>query len=205
MLDKIKENLIEFGRIAGRNGLTPGISGNMSVRSGDKIVITSSGSASGYLDMSDLVVIDFDGKLIDGDKKPSSEKFLHIEYYKQRQDINSVLHFHSPYLTAFAAAGCELSEPVLPEIVYCFDKIPLATYAIPGSVELVEKTSKFFNNYDMILMANHGVIAAGADIKQTYLKLELAEAYAKTLLFTKMLGGAKILPKEEVEKIYLLK
>ena len=205
MLEDIKNELIEYGRLSGIKDLTPGISGNMSVRCGDKIVITSSGSASGYLDISDLVVIDFDGNKIEGDKKPSSERFLHIEYYKQRQDVNSVLHFHSPYLTAFASSGCGLSEAVLPAIVYCFDNIPLAEYAIPGSAELVEKTSVYFKDYDMILMANHGVIAGGSNIKQTYLKVELAEAYAKTLLFTKLLGGAKILPKEEVEKIHLLK
>lgn len=205
MLENVKNEIIEYGKISGKNGLTPGISGNISVRNGDNIVITSSGSASGYLDVSDLVVIDFEGRIVEGSKKPSSERFLHIEYYKQRNDVNSILHFHSPYLTAFAAAEKALDEAVLPEIVYCFDKIPVAEYALPGSNELVKNTSKYFKDYDMILMANHGVIAAGADIKETYLKLELAEAYAKTFLFTKLLGGAKILPKEEVEKIYLLK
>lgn len=205
MFEDVKNKLIEYGKISGHNGLTPGISGNMSCRCDDKIVITSSGSASGYLDLSDLVVVDFEGNLVEGDKKPSSERFLHIEYYKQRSDINSILHFHSPYLTAFASAGKGLSEPVSPEIIYCFGKIPLAKYAIPGSEELVKNTSKYFKDHDMILMANHGVIAGGIDLKQTYLKLELAEAYAKTILFTKLLGGAKILPDDEVEKIYNLK
>ena len=112
---------------------------------------------------------------------------------------------HSPHLTAFASSGLALTEKVSPEIVYCFDKFPLAEYALPGSNELVEKTSKFFDNYGIVLMANHGVITGAKSIKQAYLNIELAEEYAKTIIFTKILGGAKILPTEEVKKIYSLK
>lgn len=205
MFEDVKNEIIEYGRIAGIKNLSPGISGNMSFRCGDKIIITSSGSANGYLNLSDLVVIDFEGNLVEGNKKPSSERFLHIEYYRQRDDINSILHFHSPYLTAFASSGCDLSDGISPEIIYCFGKIPLAEYAIPGSDELVKNTSVYFKDYDMILMANHGVISGGRDIRQTYLQIELAEAYAKTILFAKLLGGAKILPEDEVKKIYNLK
>ncbi len=205
MYENIISELTKYGQIAGIKGFTPGISGNMSVRYEDNIVITSSGSANGYLEPSDFSVINYDGISVDGNPKPSSEKFLHIDFYRKRPDINCILHFHSPYLTAFAAAGKALPEAVSPEIVYCFEKIPLAEYAIPGSDELVQKTSIYFKDYDIVLMENHGVIAGGANIKQAYLNLELAEEYAKTILFTKFLGGAKILPENEVEKIYLLK
>lgn len=205
MFENVKDDLIKYGQLAGKMGYTPGISGNMSARYGDKIVITSSGSANGFLKHEDLVVIDFDAKVLDGEKKPSSEKFLHIEFYKKRFDVNYILHFHSPYLTSFAATGLSLDEPILPEIVYCFGKIPLAEYAIPGSEELVNYTSKYFTDYDIILMKNHGVIVGGKSIEETYLKLDLAEAYAKTIICTKILGGAKILPTKEVEKIYLLR
>lgn len=112
---------------------------------------------------------------------------------------------HSPYLTAFAASGKALEEAISPEIVYCFGKIPLAEYALPGSEELVNKTSIYFSDYDVVLLENHGVIVGGSSVRDTYLKLELAEEYAKTLLFAKLLGGAKILPEEEVKKIYSLK
>ena len=91
------------------------------------------------------------------------------------------------------------------EIVYCFDYIPLAKYALPGSKELVENTSKFFKDFDVVLMANHGVIVGGKDVKDAYLKLELCEAYAQTVLFSNLLGGAKMLPSEEVKKIYSLR
>lgn len=205
MLNDIQKELIEYGKISGSKGYTPGISGNMSCRFDDGIVITASGSANGYLSENYFSVVDMDGKLVGGNTKPSSERFLHLEFYKQRPDVNCVLHFHSPYLTAFASANVDLNDAVSPEIVYCFGKIPLAHYSIPGSEELVEKTSKFFKEYDVILMANHGVIVGGRNIKETYLKLELVEEYAKTILFTKLLGGAKILPEGEVEKIYSLR
>lgn len=205
MLDNIKQEIIKYGHLAGVKNFTPGISGNISARYDDKIVITASGSANGYLEADDLVVADFDGNLIDGSKNASSEKFLHIDFYKKRPDINCVFHVHSPYLTAFASCGIGLTEGVSPEIIYCFGEIPVAEYAIPGSDELVKKTSKFFDKFDVVLMQNHGVVIGAGSVKEAYLKLELAEMYAKTIICTKFLGGAKILPEEEIEKIYSLR
>ena len=205
MLEDIKSEIIKFGHLAGVKGLTSGLSGNISCRTGANIVITSTGTANGYLEKEDFSVIDFDGNLVEGNKKASSEKFLHIEFYNQRPEFNSVFHVHSPYLTAFAASRTALEEDILPEIVFHFGKIPLAEYALPGSVELVVNTSKFFKEFDVVLMANHGVIVGGKDIKDAYLKLELCESYAKTLIFAKLFGGAKILSQEDVNKIYTLK
>lgn len=204
MFEDKKNELIEYGRMAGDKNYTPGISGNLSARCGDMVVITSSGVANGYLTENDFAVVDFEGNAIEGEK-PSSERMLHIEFYKKRPEMNYVMHVHSPYLTAFASAGIALDDKISPEIIYCFEKIPLAEYSIPGSKELVEKTSKYFENYDVVLMANHGVIIAGKDIKDAFYKLDLCENYAKTVICAKLLGGAKILPEEEVEKIYLLR
>ena len=205
MLEQIKNKITKYGRLAGEKGYTPGISGNISARFGENVVITSSGSANGYLEDSEFSVVDFAGNSISGNPKPSSEKFLHLEFYKKRPDINYILHVHSPYLTAFAACGKALEDPISPEIIYCFSKIPLARYALPGSNELVEKSSIYFEDYDIVLLENHGVIVGGSTMKQAYLNLELAEEYAKTLICAKILGGAKILPEDEVKKIYSLK
>ncbi len=205
MIDVVKNELIEYGKLAGVKNFTPGFSGNLSARCGNKILITATGTANGYLSEDDFALIDFEGNIIDGNKKPSSEKMLHVEFYKQREDINYIFHVHSPYLTAFSAAGKALDKNILAEIVYCFDYIPLAEYALPGSKELVENTSKFFKDFDVVLMANHGVIVVGKDVKDAYLKLELCEAYAQTVLFSNLLGGAKMLPSEEVKKIYSLR
>ncbi|MCM1339122.1 MAG: class II aldolase/adducin family protein [Muribaculaceae bacterium] len=205
MFEEIKHEIIKYGKIAGEKNYTPGISGNISYRSGENVIITASGSANGYLESDDLVVIDMDGNSVEGLKKASSERFLHLEFYKKRPDVNCVFHVHSPYLTAFASCGLPLDEAVSPEVIYCFGEIPLAEYAIPGSDGLVKKTSKFFDKFDVVLLANHGVVIGAPTVKEAYLRLELAEEYAKTIICTKFLGDAKILPKEEVENIYLLR
>lgn len=205
MANQLVQEIIKFGKIAGEKGYTPGISGNVSVRCDEGILITASGSANGYLEPEDVVLIDLEGNVVQGSKKASTEKFLHLEFYKKRPDVNSVFHVHSPYLTAFASSHTALMDGVSPEIIYCFGEIPLAQYAIPGSQELVTHTAKYFDKYDVILMANHGVIIGGRSVKDAYLKLELVEEYAKTIICTKFLGGAKILPDEEIEKIYLLR
>lgn len=205
MSDNVKQEIIKYGHLAGVKNFTPGISGNISARCSDSVIITASGSANGYLSLDDLVEIDFDGIELESGKKASSEKFLHLSFYKKRQDVNCVFHVHSPYLTAFASCEKGLLDGVSPEIIYCFGKIPVAEYALPGSDELVKKTSKYFDDFDVVLMANHGVIIGAESVKQAYLKLELAEMYAKTIICTKFLGGAKILPEEEIQKIYLLR
>lgn len=204
-LSKLKKELIEYGKLCGEKNMTPGISGNISARCSDGVLITVSGSANGYLSEDDFVLIDFDGNVIEGDKKPSSEKMLHIEYYKQRPDINYILHMHSPYLSSFAACRLALDEPVMPENIFYFGQIPLAEYGLPSSKDLVEKTSVYFKDYNVILMANHGVIVGDSDLKSAYLKLELAESYAQVILNTKLLGGAVLLNDFQVSEINSLK
>ena len=204
-LSKLKKELIEYGKLCGEKNMTPGISGNISARCSDGVLITVSGSANGYLSEDDFVLIDFDGNVIEGDKKPSSEKMLHIEYYKQRPDINYILHMHSPYLSSFAACRIALDEPVMPENIFYFGQIPLAEYGLPSSKDLVEKTSVYFKDYNVILMANHGVIVGDSDLKSAYLKLELAESYAQVILNTKLLGGAVLLNDFQVSEINSLK
>ena len=204
-VNKIKEELKKYGHLAGEKNMTPGISGNMSARINDKILITTSGSANAYLEDDELVLIDFDGNIVEGTKKPSSEKMLHVEYYKQRPDINCILHMHSPYLSTFAACKKALDQPIMPENIFYFGEIPLAKYELPSSQKLVEKTAKYFKNFNVILMANHGMISAGKTIKEAYLNLELAESYAQVILQTELLGGASHLTQKEVEEIYALK
>lgn len=205
MYTETKKEIIKYGSVAANRGLTPGLSGNMSCKEGKHIILTATSTANGFLEDKDFCVVDLDGNIIEGEKHPSSEMYLHLEFYKQRKDINSILHFHCPYLTAFAIAGIEPDKDVLPEIIYAFNNIPLAQYALPGSQELVKNTSKYFKSHDVILMKNHGVIAGAKDLKNAFLKLETCETYAKTLLFSKILGGAKILPEEEVKKVCALR
>ncbi|RAI15256.1 MAG: class II aldolase family protein [Candidatus Melainabacteria bacterium] len=204
-IEQAKKEIKEIGKLVGEKGYSPGLSGNISKRVEDKIVITSSGSSNGFLEDDELTVIDFSGNIIQGEKKASSEKKLHIEFYKQRPDINAIIHVHPVFLCSFAAARIPLDKPVLAENVFYFGQIPLAEYALPSSDELVEKTAKYFKDYNAVLMANHGVIVGDVNFKQAYLKLELAETYAQVVLNTKLLGGAVLLNDKEVEDIYKLR
>lgn len=204
-LKLLKNELIKYGSIINSKGFSPGTSGNLSLRYKDKIIITASGASNGDLNYEDLVLIDFNGNLVKGDKKPSSEKMLHVEFYKKRPDINAIIHVHPTFLSSFAAARKSLEEPVMAENVYYFGKIPLADYAMPSSAELVTKTAKYFDKYNAVLMANHGFIVGDIDLQQAYLKLELAESYAQIVLNTKFLGGAVLLNKKEVAEIEALK
>lgn len=205
MLSKLKKELIEYGKLAGVKNFTPGYSGNLSARYEDKILITTSGSANGYLSEDELVLMDFDGNLVKGNKKPSSEKMLHVEFYKQRPDVNYIIHVHSPYLSTFACCHIPLDEPIMAENVFYFGQIPLAEYGLPSSMDLVEKTAKYFKDYDAVLMANHGFIVGDKTIKDAFLKLELAESYAQVVFNTKVLGNPVLFTPQQVEEINSLK
>lgn len=204
-MDKLISKLIKVGSLMGKKGYTPGYSGNISARFGKNILITTSGSSNAFLKESDFALINFDAETLTPDRKPSSEKKLHIEFYKMRSDINFILHVHSPYLSSFASAGKDLMAPVMAENVYYFKGIPLAEYGLPSSDELVVNTAKYFNEYDCVLMANHGVIIGSKTLEDAYLKLELAEQYAQVVLNTYILGGPAVLSEEQAKAILNLR
>ena len=203
--NKLEKQIIKYGKMCGDKNYTPGYSGNISARIDDTVLITVSGSANGHLKDSDFALIDFEGKSLIPNKRPSSEKKLHKEFYKQRPDINFIIHVHSPFLSSFASARKDLLAPVMAENVYYFKGIPLAEYGLPSSDILVENTAKYFKEYDCVLMANHGVIIGSKTLKDAYLKLELAEQYAQVVLNTYILGGPKPLTETETQDILALR
>lgn len=198
-------SIIKYGRKLGQKNCTPGTSGNISVRLGENIMISASGSALGDLRLEDVVIMDFEANLVKGKKKPSSEKHLHARIYEMRPDINAIIHCHAPYVSSFAVAHISLSKPIISENVFYFGEIPLADYAMPSSNDLVEFTSKFFDKHDAVLMANHGIIIGGKDIKDAYYKMETAEAYAQIYLNSFILGGSHDLSQKHIEEIYELR
>ena len=202
---KLINEIIEYGRLCGIKNFSPGYSGNISARYKNGLLITTSGSSNGYLKKNEVVYTNFSGNSLEKNKKPSSEKFLHIEIYKQRPDINYIIHVHAPYLSSFASAGKDLMAPIMAENVFYFGGIPLADYALPSTKKLVENTIKFFDKYDAVLMANHGFIVGAKTIKDAYLKLELAESYAQVVMNTEILGGAKLLSQEDEQEILNLR
>lgn len=185
--------------------MSAGTSGNLSIRYKNSIMISASGSSLSHLKESDIVIIDFDGNVLKGKKKPSSEKHLHAAIYKMRPDINAIVHCHAPYVSSFAVAHKPLSKPIISENVFYFGVIPLAQYAMPSSNALVEFTSKFFENHDAVLMANHGIIIGGKDLQDAYYKTETAETYAQIYLNSLIIGESHDLTPEHISQIYELR
>ena len=200
--NQLINKIIKYGKLCGEKNYSPGYSGNISARyKNDNMLITTSGSSNGYLTKKHIVLTDFDGNSLETGKKPSSEKLLHAGIYKLRPEFNFIIHVHAPYLSSFASAGKDLMQPVMAENVFYFGGIPLAEYALPSTMQLVENTVKYFDKYDAVLMANHGFVVGSKTIEDAYMKLELAESYAQVVLNTEILGGAKFLSEEEARKI----
>ena len=202
---EIKKQIIKYGKKLGEKNMSPATSGNISVRTGNNILITGSGTCLADLCEDDIVLIDKNANIVDGNIKPSSEKNLHNAVYAIRPDINAIIHCHAPYTSAFAVCRIPLSKPIISENVFYFGEIPVAEYALPGSEKLVENTAKFFAKHDAVLLANHGIVIGAKDLKNAYYLMETAETYAQIYLNSMLLGGAKELNKKEIEEIYALR
>ncbi len=201
----LKKEIIEIGKRLYSKDLTYGTSGNISLRTGDNFLITASGTSLADLKEEDIVLVDEKGVELDSSKKASSEKMLHIDVYNRRKDINAIVHCHPPAASTFAVAHLELDRPNMAENILYFGKIPLAEYAMPSSKKLVENTAKHFDDYDVVLMANHGIIAGDKNLTHAFYKIETAEVYAKVCLYSKLLGKEVLLGDEEVTELISLK
>lgn len=204
-ISEAKQQIIKIGEKLGSKNMSPGTSGNISIRFGENILITGSGTCLYELSEDDIVLMDAEGNLIDGNRKPSSEKHLHTRIYQMRQDLNAIVHCHAPYVSTFAVCHKPLSRPIISENVFYFGEIPVAEYAMPSSNELVENTSKFFVKLDTVLMANHGIIVGGKNLKEAYYKTDTAEVYAQIYLQSLMLGSPVDLDRRHIEEIYELR
>lgn len=202
---ELKQQIIKFGKKLGEKNMSPGTSGNISVRFGENVLITASGSYLGDMTEEDIVVIDSNCNVINGNKKASSEKNLHNKIYKLRPDIGAIIHCHSPYVSSFAVCHKPLSKPLISENVFYFGEIPVAEYGLPGSEKLVENTAKYFAKHNAVLMANHGIIIGAKDIKNAYYLMETAETFAQIYINSLIIGGAKELSKQDIQEIYELR
>jgi len=201
ILNELKQEISYIGKRLYKKGYAQGASGNISIKQGNYILITPSGFNLGDVKVDDVVIIDMNGNLVSEGKNPSSEKALHLEIYKTRNDINSIIHAHTPKSTAFAVAGIPLNKPVLSEVLTAIGPIALVEYATPSSMNLAKKVANAFIEHDLALMANHGVVAGGKELKETYYKLETLELYAEISLWTKLLGNANELTPENVRQL----
>lgn len=155
--------------------------GNISTRSGTNILITPAGVCKGSMNPDDMILIDKDGRVLRGYSKPSSEFRMHLEIYKNRPDVEAVVHAHPVFATTFALCAIGLDEPVLPEIVLSLKQIPLANYATPGTKEVEQSISQLIKNNNALLLENHGVLTVGENLKRAYMFMEQVEHAAQII------------------------
>lgn len=197
--------MVEIGRRMYDRGFVAANDGNISVCLDDsRILTTPTGVSKGFMTAASMVTVDRQGSVL-SEGKPSTELPMHLFIYGERPDVRAVVHAHPPYATGFATAGIPLDKCVLAEIIVTIGTIPLAEYGTPSTEELPGTLKPFIHSCDAFLMANHGVVTVGKDMMDAYFKMERVEHYAKILFIARALGGEKVLPKEEVEKLYDLR
>jgi L-fuculose-phosphate aldolase len=165
------------------------------------MLITPSGSCLGELTPEQLALVDFDGRMLTGALKPSSETPMHIMAYKQRSDINAVIHAHPPVTTGFTVAGESLAQCVIPEIVVTFGTIPTAEYATAASDEGAHAIKGLIGSHDAIILDRHGTLTVGSDVEDAFRKLEKVEHCARVTLTARQLGRVKTLSAAEIKKL----
>jgi len=187
-------------------GYTASNDGNISVRLGtDRLLMTPKSVCKGFMTPDMMCVTDLDGRKLHGDRDPSSEMLMHLEVYRQRPDVQAVVHAHPPIATGFAVAGIPLNKAVLAEVLTTLGSIPIAEYATPSTKELPEAVRKYVRAHDGMLLANHGALTLGGDLFSAYYKMETIEHFAKISLVARLLGNENVLTREEVARLQELR
>ena len=199
---KHREDIVRYGKCLYERGFIAATDGNLSVRLDDnRLLITPTCVCKGYMQAEDLVIIDLDGKRLEGHRNVSSEVAMHLLIYRSRPDVWGIVHAHPPTATGFAAAGIALDQPLISEVVLTLGSVPLARYACPGTNDLSDSLRPFVAGHNAILMANHGVVAYGDGLDQAFMHMETVEHFAKIALVARTIGQPQSIAPEEVRKL----
>jgi L-fuculose-phosphate aldolase len=199
---ELRAAIVEAGRRLYARGYTASNDGNISARLDDRrLLMTPKSVCKGFMSPDMMVITDLEGKKLAGERDPSSEMQMHLEVYRQRPDAGAVVHAHPPIATGFAVAGIPLDRAVLAEVVTTLGSVPIAEYATPSTKELPEAVRKYVKAHDGMLLANHGALTLGADVFAAYYKMETIEHFAHISLVARLLGGERLLSRQEVERL----
>lgn len=200
-MESERKLVVDYGKEMINRGLTTGSGGNISILNKEKGLFAISPSGINYfkIEPGDVVIVNLNGEIVDGKRKPSSELGLHRIFYKNREDVKAIVHTHSVYATTIASLNWEI--PAVHYLVaFSGKKVPCANYATFGTKELAENaylaTGK---EYDVTLLANHGLLALGNSIEDAFNKADVIEFMAEVYYRTKAVGEPVILPEEEME------
>ena len=196
--EQLKQQLCEYGRRAYDKGLVAACDGNLSVRlDQDQILCSPTSQCKGFLKPEDICTVDLDGNHIAGEKRPTSEIRLHLEVYRRRSDVRSVIHTHPPHVTAFAICGKPIPRGILAEPEIFLGEVPTAEYATPGSEAFAKTIVPFVNQTNTIVLANHGMISYERDLERAFWLTEILDAYCRTLILAANIGQPKQLSEQE--------
>ena len=198
-----KKQIIEMGRRMYMKGFVAANDGNISCRVGpNEVICTPTGVSKGFLTADMLVSVDMSGKVLSGKMKPSSEIKMHLKVYNEKPDVTAVTHAHPPVATSFAIAGIPLDRAILPEQVVILGSVPIAKYALTGSQEVPDSIAPYIQEYNAVLLANHGALTWGRNITEAFFRMEEVEYFAQvTMNVYTLLGRANELSCAQVDQL----
>jgi L-fuculose-phosphate aldolase len=200
--------IVECGRIAYERHLMTANDGNISIRMDDGLIlITPSGLSKGRLSTDDLLVVDIEGNIVsakDG-RRPSSETPMHLEVYKQREDVRAVVHAHPIFATTLTVADLEFPVDVLPEVLLTLGDVPVTAYATPSSHEDAMVIRPFVKEHNALLLCQHGSLTYGKNLDEALIHLERIEHVSEIYWRAKMLGNVKRVPPEAQAQLVILR
>lgn len=203
---RIKQDICEIGRRIYNKGFAAANDGNITVRTGDnEVLCTPTMHSKGFLKPEDICTIDMTGKQLAGIKKRSSEALLHLEIYKARPDVKSVVHCHPPHATAFAIAREPIPQCVLPEVEVFLGDVPITKYETPGGKQFAETILPFVAKTNVIILANHGTVSYGTDVERAYWWTEILDAYCRMLMLARDLGKINYFSEQKERELLELK
>jgi L-fuculose-phosphate aldolase len=185
----LKEQLCDIGRRLWQREYVDGNGGNIAIRVGEDIALcTPTLVSKGFMKPDDMCLVDFEGNQLCGEKKRTSEILMHLQIMKQQPKAVATCHCHPPYSTGFAVAGVLPPTCMIPEFEV-FASVAIAPYRTPGTPEMGKLVADLVDKHNTILMANHGVVSwSHNNLEDAYFKMEILEAYCRTILVTAQVG-----------------
>jgi L-fuculose-phosphate aldolase len=199
----LKEEVLRTAKQMVAIGLNAGTEGNISARLPDgNVCITPSSLDYNVMTVEDLVVIDLDGNVVEGERGPSSEKAVHLECYKAFDHVGSVIHSHALHASMFACARQPIPAAIEESVVFIGGDIPVADYKETGTDSLALEAVKLLSDRSAVLLANHGMVSIGADPYSALRVAALTEKVAQIVLGARTLGGEHAVPDEHKQNLH---
>ncbi|AEB06651.1 class II aldolase/adducin family protein [Coriobacterium glomerans PW2] len=200
---EIKRQIVEVAKMMNRKGLVGTYEGNISVRKKGKVYETPTMQSKELLTEGKIICVDMNGEQLEGELKPTSETPMHTKCYTLRNDIHAVVHCHAPHCTAFAQAGQDYVDMASPEFQILFGRVPCLGYGTPGSPDIIDELPNYIAEFDVVFLAQHGVLAVGETPLEAYSKIMSVEMLLQTYFTRKMLFPESMcdLPACEIEAL----